>query len=162
MRPTIDPSSTEAPRSAPSLSRLSAPIMRHALKHHGGTLAGRGQLFGKGVQSWQRSPRDKSRIFHRKSPIFSLSQGPRKSRKIRTFPRKNLRLCSFSDWLHLHFLPLPRLRVRRLIWGTMDATMSFWGEDFLPMPAKSASFSLSSWASFWPKLASIPTVPIQP
>jgi hypothetical protein len=68
------------------------------LKHYGGTLAGRGQLFGKGVQSWQRSPRDKSRIFQRKSPIFSLSQGPRKSRKIRTFLRRNLRLCSFSDW----------------------------------------------------------------
>ena len=27
-------------------------------------------------------------------------------------PEKNFRLCSFSDWLHLHFLPLPRLRAR--------------------------------------------------
>ena len=63
-------------------------------------------MFGKGAKSWQPSPRDKSPIFHRKSRIFSRSQGRRKFLKTRMSRRKRLRLCSFNDLLGLHLLKI--------------------------------------------------------
>jgi hypothetical protein len=53
-----------------------------------GTLAGRGQLFGKGVQSWQRSPRDKSRIFHRKKPDIQPEPRPEEIPQNKDVPEK--------------------------------------------------------------------------
>ena len=77
---------------------------------HAGTVGGREDLFGKGVQSWQPNPRDKSLIFHRKSRIFSRSQRRRKFPKIRMCRRNNLRLCSSNELLALNLPRLPHFR----------------------------------------------------
>jgi hypothetical protein len=49
---------------------------------------------------WRPNPREKNRIFHRKSQIFCRSRGPRKSLRTRIFQRKNPRLCDCRGPLH--------------------------------------------------------------
>lgn len=45
--------------------------------------------------------------------------------------KKKLRLCSFRDLPSLHFLPLPRLRLRRYTWTRAVGRYAFRGGEHL-------------------------------